>query len=103
VAGSIGSKLNTDVGECYGVAKRDEISGFLGRLYSSDSGNAKDIPFFMTARLNELIGVRIHLNPASRNRYPVGRSFIANIDHMRLATGIKMRQFVHIRGFTIST
>jgi hypothetical protein len=97
----IGLKLNTDVGERYGVAKRDEISGFLGRLYSGDSGDAKDIPLFMTARLNEFIGVRIHLDTASRNRYPMGRGFVANINHMRLAAGIKMRQFVHTRGFTI--
>jgi hypothetical protein len=31
----------------------------------------------------------------------MGRGFVANINHMCLAAGIKMRQFVHTRGFTI--
>ncbi len=91
VAGLIGSELNAHMGECNWMAERNEISCFLGRLNSGDSGNAKYITLFMCTGLNQFIGVRIHLNTASGNGYPVGRSFIADVDHMGLATGIKMR------------
>jgi hypothetical protein len=49
----------------------------------------------MTACLNKLIGGRMHLNATTSNGYSVGGGFIANVYHVGLSTGIKVRQFVH--------
>jgi len=43
----------------------------------------------------------MHLNTTTSNGYTVCGGLIANINHMGLATGIKVRQFVHSLGFTI--
>jgi hypothetical protein len=43
----------------------------------------------------------MHLNTTISNGYTVCGGLIANIDHVGLATGIKVGQFVHSFGFTI--
>jgi hypothetical protein len=83
------------------VAQGDQIGGLLGCLDACDASNSKDIPLFMTSRLNQFIGGSMHLNTTTSNGYSVGGGLIANIDHMGLATGIKVCKFVHRIGFTI--
>ena len=78
-----------------------QVRSFLGGLYSGNSGNSEDIPLFVPSRLNQFIGGSMHLNTATSNGYTVCGGLIANIYHMGLAAGIKVRQFVHSLGFTI--
>ena len=67
----------------------------LGGLDTGNPGNGYDVAFFVATGFDKMQGLCGHANPGCGSRFAQGFLLVANIDHARIAAGIKMGEFAH--------
>lgn len=76
------------------MAKRDEFGGALGSLNGGDACHAQNIAFVGSAFEYPVKRCRQHTDRAGGNCHPVCLGFFPDIDHVGLALGVEMSEFV---------
>ena len=76
------------------MAKRDQISAFLGRLNTSDSRNGQNIAFLVSARLDQCQCRRLHADVRLGDRDPRCHLFLADVDHASVSCSVEMSQLI---------
>ena len=82
------------------MTHRDEFGAALGRLDTGNPGNRDDVAFFVATAFDKMQGLRGHAHTGSGAGLALCLLLAANVDHLRVAAGIKMCEFTH-KGFSL--
>ena len=74
------------------VAKRYQVTGFLGSLDGGNPGNAQYISLFSRTALNQCKRFGLHVNATRCHGNTVCGGLGRNVNHMGLALRVKMRK-----------
>ena len=71
------------------------FAGFLGGLNPGDAGNAQHVAFFGAAFGNHAESGFLHDDAAARDGDALRDSLGTDVNHVRLAAGVEMRELFH--------
>ena len=77
------------------MAQRDQVTGPLGTLNAGNACNAQHVAFFGVAFCNQGQGRGQHLDASTGNGNTMGGRLAGHVDHMGLASGVKMGKCGH--------
>jgi len=95
MTGASSFKFNSDTGQRQGVAQGNEVAGLFRRLDAGDARDAQHIALFGVARLDERQRGGLHLDAAAGHGSAVGGGLGSHVDHVGLALGVEMREWIH--------
>ena len=81
------------------MAQGDQVAGFLGGHDAGQACYAQDIAFFGGAGLDDGQSFGLHADKTFGNGNAVRAGFAANVDHMGLALGVEVGEWVGHAGF----
>ena len=91
------AELDRDLVEGQGVTEGNELRGVLGRHYARDSRNTQNVALLNCVGLDQLQGLGLHEDGARDNGDALGSGLWAYVDHLGLAGGVDMGEFLSRR------
>ena len=92
----LGLQIDIDVRDRQRMAQWYQVGGALAGHDAGDAGDAENVALFVAPLLDQREGVGLHLDQSLGNGAAAGGLFGADIDHMRLASSVKMGQWVMV-------